>query len=74
MTTPKAVRVSRDVLACELHNYAGRDVMQGEVLYTVTFCTYGCIDEVGGVALSERPGEYPFFEFPRDAVEDVKEG
>ena len=41
--------------------------------YECNLNTYGCVDTVGGVALTERPGEYPFFEFPRDAVEYVND-
>lgn len=64
------VRVTRDVLSSE--NYSGRDVKEGEVLYVYQGHTYGCIDWLsGGVALTERDGETPFFEFPGDAVEVV---
>lgn len=63
------VTVTRDVAAGELHNYLGRDVQAGERFWTFTQMTYGSVDDRGGIALSERNGEYPFFEFPRDAVE-----
>lgn len=64
-----AVRVTRDVAAGEEHNYLGRDVRQGEIFYRFSGHTYGCI-RWPGVALSEKQGEYPFFEFPEDAIED----
>jgi hypothetical protein len=66
-------RVTRDVAAWEDHNYAGRDVRKGELLYKFTGCTYGCIDTYSGVALCEVEGEYPFFEFPWSAIELVNE-
>jgi hypothetical protein len=56
----------------EYHNYLGRAVQAGEVFYTCSLPTYGCIDECGGIALGEKPDEYPFFEFPRDAIEVVE--
>lgn len=61
--------VTRDVRADELHNHLGRDVKAGERFYTFTQYTFGSVDNQNGIALSERNGEYPFFEFPRDAVE-----
>lgn len=64
----REVRVTRDVPADE--NYSGRDVRAGEKLYIYDGYTYGCIS-YEGVALSERPGETPFFEFPYDAIEEV---
>ena len=30
------------------------------------------MDDCGGIALSEVEGEYPFFEFPRNAIEVVE--
>lgn len=65
-----AVRVTRDVPASEEHNYLGRDVKEGEIFYRFNQHTYGCV-RFPGVALSVEQGEYPFFEFPGDAVEDI---
>lgn len=63
------VTVTRDVGSEDPHNFAGRDVGEGETLYRYKGATYGCIDTLNGVALSESgPYETPFFEFPRDAV------
>jgi hypothetical protein len=62
-------RVIRDVRKGEHHNFLGRAAREGEVFFRFAGATYGCIDTYGGVALSEKDGEYPFFEFPVDAVE-----
>ncbi len=65
----RLVRVTRDVAIDEEHNYADRAVKEGEYLFTFIGATYGCVDDCGGIALSEVEGKYPFFEFPRDAIE-----
>jgi len=63
-------RVTRNVGKDEKHNYAGRDVFKGETLFRFIGCSYGCVDTHNGVVASEKGTmEYPFFEFPRDAVE-----
>lgn len=69
MRQETVVRVTRDVDLKDLHNFSGRDVSKGETLYVFRLCTYGCVDEINGIALSERYDEYPFFEFPLDAIE-----
>jgi hypothetical protein len=66
------VLVTRDVAKDEEHNYSGRTVNAGEMLYLFRLCTYNCIDTVNGIALSEKPDEHPFFEFPNDAIEAVE--
>ena len=63
------VRVTRDVGINDPHNYSGRDVKQGETFYVFRLHTYGCIDTYNGIALSEGYDQYPFFEFPLDAIE-----
>jgi hypothetical protein len=63
------VIVTRDVAADEPCNYLGRAVSKGERFYTFHEPTYGAVDDINGIALSETTGQYPFFEFPRDAVE-----
>jgi hypothetical protein len=68
---PKKVRVTRDVDIDEPHNYSHRDVWAGEIFYTCMLPTYNCVDIIGGIALTERPDQYPFFEFPKDAVEYI---
>jgi hypothetical protein len=66
------MRVVRDVDIDEPGNYSHRDVWAGEIFYTCVQATYGCIG--AGLALTERSdGGYPFFEFPRDAVEYVND-
>lgn len=65
----KQVTVTRDVGVNEPHNFLHRPVAEGEVFYKCDLPTYGCINYDGGIALTEQPGEYPFFEFPRDAIE-----
>lgn len=69
---PVRVLVTRDVPADEEHNDAGRDINQGEVLYLFRLCTYDSVDVYHGIALSEQPDEYPFFEFPNDAIEAIE--
>lgn len=62
--------VRRDVGYEEKHNFLGRDAVEGEVFHVYQGNTYGCINYRGGIALSEYGQfEYPFFEFPRDAVD-----
>lgn len=66
------VRVTRFVSDAEEHSCLGRDVYPGEVFYAFGHPTYGCVDDYYGIALTERSdGDYPFFEFPRDALEQV---
>lgn len=66
------VRVTRDVAADEKHNYIGREAVKGELFHIFISCTYGCVDNIEGIALSEHgPTIYPFFEFPRDAIEVI---
>jgi hypothetical protein len=65
----KTYVVTRFVPEGEHHNCSGRDVQEGETLYQCTRPTYGSVDTRGGIAVSEQPGQYPFFEFPADAVE-----
>src|SRR5512146_1787169 len=63
-------KVTRFVHHDEPHNYANRDVDEGEVFYKFERYTYGCVDKNNGIAVSETdPHTYPFFEFPRDALE-----
>lgn len=68
----KKVRVIRDVSKQETHNFSQRDVLEGETLFVFQSLTYGTIDWENGIALSERGcHSYPFFEFPRNAVEEL---
>jgi len=64
------VKVLLDVPAESPGNYLGRDVHAGEEFYVFRGVTYGCIDTSVGIALSEKGVRiYPFFEFPREAVD-----
>jgi hypothetical protein len=63
------VKVALDVPKDAPGNYSGRDVHAGEEFYVFTGVTYGCVDNHNGIALSEQgETEYPFFEFPREAL------
>jgi hypothetical protein len=44
----------------------------GAIVHEFRGVTYGCVTS-DGIAVSMVPGETPFFELPRDAVEDVTE-
>jgi len=63
------VIVTRFVSMNEPHNHLGRNANAGEEFFTFHQPTYGCVDDRNGIALSVIDGDYPFFEFPRDAVE-----
>ena len=68
----KRYMVTRDVAIDAPHNFADRDVRAGEILYGATVVTHGCVDTTNGIAATwDSEGGYPFFEFPRDAVEAV---
>jgi hypothetical protein len=62
-------RVTRNVADGEEHNWAGRSVFRGEHFTEFEGCSYGSCDEVNGVVLT-GPDD-TFFEFPRDAVEEI---
>jgi hypothetical protein len=66
------VKVMLDVPKDAPGNYSGRDVHAGEEFFVFQASTYGCVNESTGIALSEK-GEisYPFFEFPREALEAI---
>lgn len=44
------------------------DIPEGTVLFLCTLPTYGCIDTRTGVAVTLVENEYPFFQFPIDAL------
>lgn len=66
----KPLRVTRNVSKDDPGNYTGRDVAKGEILYAFSGHTYGCIESPNW-AVSEKPGEHPFYEFPFDAIEEI---
>jgi hypothetical protein len=55
----------------QVQPWMGEDevVKIGEVVYLFSGCTYGCIG--AGVAVTRQPDQTPFFEVPRDALEEV---
>jgi hypothetical protein len=70
MARPTEYRVTRDVGHDERGNYSGESFAEGDVLYQPMRPTYGCTDTSVGIALTKDPtGDYPFFEFPLNAVE-----
>lgn len=69
---PGRFRVTRDVLASEVGNHLKRDAVKGEVFFECRLPTYGCVDYGQGEALTELPDEYPFFQFPRSALERLE--
>jgi hypothetical protein len=64
----RKVVVTRDVGPDEV-KWLRRTYKKGEQLYEFTGPTYSSINHANGMALSEKPGENPFFEFPYDAFE-----
>lgn len=57
--------LSRDVTRTECP-WLRRDLQAGETVFHYTGPTYGCVAD--GVAVTEKSGEHPFFEVPRDAL------
>lgn len=65
--------VTRAVSKREANNFLGRAVSEGEQFYVFEGPTFGSCDTNNGIALSERgASEYPFFEFPRNAIRQVQ--
>lgn len=46
-----------------------RTYLPGDTVYEFNGATYGCIDRNNGLAVTEEPGEHPFFELPWDSVD-----
>ena len=46
---------------------SSEDIKKGAVVYRFGGCTYGCIGR-NGIAVSDKPDEYPFYEIPKNAV------
>lgn len=67
----RQVVVTRMVAADDPGNYLHRMVYEGETFWTFHLNTYGCVDTWNGIALSEVKDEYPFFEFPLNAIKYV---
>lgn len=62
-----AYRLTRDVTKKEC-NWLDRKFKKGELVYSYSGATYGCIS-YNGSAFTLVEGETPFFELPDDAVE-----
>jgi len=43
----------------------------GTIVYKFDGCTYGCIG--GGMAVTLKAGEYPFFELPLDSITKIEQ-
>jgi len=69
---PKRVSVIVGLPKDDPRNYANRDIHAGEILWEFMETTYGCIGW-NGIALSEEPNIYPFFEYPEEFVEVIDE-
>jgi hypothetical protein len=64
---PRRMVLTRDVTRAECW-WLMRDFAAGEELWTYLGHTYGAVDTANGIAMSEQPGETPFFQFPLDAL------
>lgn len=68
MTYPREYRVVRDVTTEECF-WLSETVAEGTTVYKFTKPTYGAVRDF---AVTLKPdGDYPFFELPFDAVEEV---
>ena len=61
------VRLTRDVTRDECP-WLDADLASGLEVHEFRGHTYGCISPLG-IAVSVKPGEYPFFEVPINAIE-----
>ena len=59
--------LKRDVTVQEVSSL-DQDLKKGREVFKYHGYTYGCISE-NGVAVSDKPGEGPFYEIPANAVE-----
>jgi hypothetical protein len=60
--------LTRDVIKEEC-SWLSDPHFKGDEVFEYHGCTYGCI--ANGIACSEVDGETPFFELPRDSVEEI---
>lgn len=60
--------ISRMVIPEEDGEWIPRVFWPGERVYEYNGPTYGCIDWTASIAVTEKPGETPFFQFPVDAL------
>ena len=59
----------RDVTQLEC-DWLERPFKKGDIVYSYTGFTYGCISDTGS-AFTLFENKYPFFELPNDAVEQL---
>ena len=62
----KTGKLNRTILAVE-NRYLSKDIPIGKVVYEYVGYTYGCISS--GVAVSDKPGQTPFYEVPIGSVD-----
>ena len=67
--TIQKYKLKRDVTVEEC-NWLDRDFREGEIVYDYPYCTYGCVSPMG-VACTEKESETPFFELPKNSIEEV---
>ncbi len=61
-------RVIRELTKLEKYGATDR-ISKGDIVYRFDGCTYGCIGD--GIACSRKLGENPFFEMPKDSLEQI---
>lgn len=68
----RKLRVTR-LVKPEESPWLEREYLPGETLYVCNRYDYGCVNQAVGFAATLDPnGDYPFFEFPLDAVESYR--
>lgn len=71
MQTGRTLRVTRPVQIDDwLDGTPAPEFAPGMVVHEYKGATYGCVTSAG-VAVTMEPGVTPFYEVPRDAVEDI---
>lgn len=72
MSAPVEYRVVRDVTPQECW-WLSQTVAEGATVYKFTKPTYGVVTPEGQAVTLDPQGDYPFFELPRDAIEEAEE-
>jgi hypothetical protein len=68
---PQLLRVTRDVTKEECH-WLKHDIIAGTIVYRFTGHTYGCVSYTGQAVTDDPTGDYPFYELPNNALEEIK--
>lgn len=63
---PKTLVLTRPVTIAECP-WLDADLAEGTVVWSYDNCTYGCVSP-GGIAVTAKAAETPFFEVPEDAI------